>query len=48
MIRRLLSWSVGPEIWHGCGFRGQMAFLEVGFQESHSYACRLALKGGRQ
>ena len=45
MIRRLISWTVGREIWRLCGFAGMMPFLECAFAGGHSAACHAALKG---
>lgn len=48
MIRRLISWTVGREIWNQCGFAGMMAFLECSFAGGHNYPCRKAVEGGPQ
>ena len=47
MKRRLLSWSVGMDVWAAAGFRHEMTFLEGSFQESHSFACRRSLERGQ-
>lgn len=46
MIRRLISWTVGREIWHRCGYAGMMPFLECAFAGGLNYPCRMAVEGG--